>query len=70
MIAVLLSAVAFVSWMDPAIPMALTMSVHSFGRQEGVLSAFLLLTNTGAVPLAVPLRFDCQVEKTKNYWCQ
>ena len=40
----------------------ISIGVHSYQRQELDLSAFLVLTNTGAVALAVPLRFACQAD--------
>jgi hypothetical protein len=43
-------------------PVGISIGVHSYQRQELDLSAFLALTNAGAVSLAVPLRFACQVD--------
>ncbi|MHC1766036.1 MAG: hypothetical protein AB9869_17335 [Verrucomicrobiia bacterium] len=41
--------------------MGASIGVHSYQREGDEVSACLALTNTGAVSLAVPLRFACQV---------
>ena len=43
-------------------PMGASIGVHSYEKQAGEVSACLLLSNTGAASLAVPLRFSCRVE--------
>lgn len=43
-------------------PMGVSVGVHSYQRQGDEVSASLVLTNTGAVSLAVPLRFACQID--------
>ena len=43
-------------------PMGVSIGVHSYQRQGDEVSASLVLTNTGAVSLAVPLRFACQAD--------
>ncbi len=47
-------------------PMGVSIGVHSYQRQGDELSACLVLTNTGAVSLAVPLRFGCQVDRVSG----
>ena len=52
-------------------PMGVSVGVHSYQRQGDELFACLVLTNTGAVSLAVPLRFGCQVDRVSgvtNYY--
>lgn len=44
-------------------PMGVSVGVHSYQRQGDEVSASLVITNTGAVSLAVPLRFGCQVNR-------
>jgi hypothetical protein len=46
--------------------MGVSIGVHSYQRQGDELSACLVLTNTGAVSLAVPLRFGCQVDRVSG----
>jgi hypothetical protein len=48
-------------------PMGVSISVHSYQRQGDELSACLVLTNTGAVSLAVPLWFACQVNRVSGF---
>jgi hypothetical protein len=48
-------------------PMGASIGVHSYQRQNDELSACLALTNTGAVSLAVPLRFGCQVDGVSGF---
>jgi hypothetical protein len=47
--------------------MGVSIGVHSYQRQGDELFACLVLTNTGAVFLAVPVRFACQVEKVSGF---
>jgi hypothetical protein len=47
-------------------PMGVSIGVHSYQRQGDELFACLVLTNTGAVSLAVPLRFGCQVDRASG----
>ena len=54
-------------------PMGISVSVDSYQREGEEWFASLLLTNTGAVSLAVPLRFECQVDRVSgctNYLIQ
>jgi len=44
----------------------LSVWVHSYQREGEELSASLLVTNTGAVSLAVPQRFECQVDRVSG----
>jgi hypothetical protein len=48
-------------------PMGASIGVHSYQRQGDELSACLVLTNTGAVSLAVLLRFGCQVDRVSGF---
>jgi hypothetical protein len=48
-------------------PMGVSIGVHSYQRQGDEVSASLVLTNTGAVSLAVPLRFGCQVDRVSGF---
>ena len=61
--AVLFAVLAVSLLMFPARPMALSICVHRYVRQTERLCAFLVLSNAAATPLAVPLRFQCQVER-------
>lgn len=47
-------------------PLALSVDVHGYQRQGDELSASLVLTNTGAASLAVPLRFQCRVDRVSG----
>ena len=47
-------------------PMGVSVGVHSYQRQGDELLACLVLTNTGAVSLAVPLRFGCHVSRVSG----
>jgi hypothetical protein len=44
-----------------------SVGVHSYQRQGDGVYASLVLTNTGAVSVAVPLRFGCQVETASGF---
>ena len=48
-------------------PIGVSIGVHSYQRQGEALSACLVLTNTSAVSLAVPLRFECQVDRFSGF---
>jgi hypothetical protein len=64
---VLALIVAGVAWSVVRVrPLALSVDVHGYQRQGDELSALLVLTNTGAASLAVPLRFQCQVDKVSG----
>ena len=43
-------------------PMGASIGVHSYENQADEIFACLVLTNTGASSLVVPLRFSCRVE--------
>ena len=47
--------------------MALSIRVHHYDRRAEGLFAFVALSNAGAAPLAVPERFECQVEMTSGF---
>jgi hypothetical protein len=67
-LSVLVLIVAGVMWSDfRARSIGLAVGVHSYHRQGDGLSASLVLTNTGAVSVTVPLRFECQVEKDSGF---
>jgi hypothetical protein len=44
-------------------PMAVSIRVHKYLRQAERLCAFVAISNAAAAPVAVPLRFHCQVER-------
>jgi hypothetical protein len=48
-------------------PMGASIAIHSYQHQGDELFACLVLTNTGAVSLAVPVRFGCQVDKVSGF---
>lgn len=48
-------------------PMGVSVSVHRYERQGDEVCASLVLTNTGRVSLAVPLRFGCQVDRVSGF---
>ena len=48
-------------------PMGVSVGVHSYQPEGDEVSVSLVLTNTGAVSLAVPLRFGCQVERLGGF---
>jgi hypothetical protein len=65
---VLVLIVAGVMWSDfRARSIGVSVGVHSYQRQGDELSASLVLTNTGAVSVIVPLRFECQVERVSGF---
>ena len=66
-VVVLLIAAAVAIVMLRARPMALSIRVHHYDRRAEGLFAFVALSNAGAAPLAVPERFECQVEMTSGF---
>ena len=46
---------------------SVSVDVHSYQWKDDELFASLVLTNIGAVPVSVPLRFECQVEKVSGF---
>jgi hypothetical protein len=61
---VLLVGVAL--WVFRVRSIGVSIDVHSYERQQDAVSASLVLTNTGTVWVAVPLRFDCQVDSASG----
>ena len=66
-VVVLLIVAAVAIVMLRARPMALSIRVHHYDRRAEGLFAFVALSNAGAAPLAVPERFECQVEMTSGF---
>ena len=66
-IAIVVVAAVVAIVMLRARPMALSIRVQHYGRRAEGLFAFVALSNAGAAPLAVPERFECQVETTSGF---
>jgi hypothetical protein len=65
---VLVLIVAGVMWSGfRARSIGVSVGVHSYQRQGDELSASMVLTNTGAVSVKVPLRFECKVETVRGF---
>jgi len=62
LLVVLLTVAVVTLLMVRARPMGASIGVHGYEKQANQFAACLLLTNTGAASLAVPLRFSCQVQ--------